>query len=26
MVIVMAPAATETDVDTVVRHIEAHGG
>jgi 3-deoxy-7-phosphoheptulonate synthase len=26
MVIVMAPVATESDVDTVVRHIEAHGG
>jgi 3-deoxy-7-phosphoheptulonate synthase len=26
MVIVMAPVATESDIDTVVRHIEAHGG
>jgi len=26
MVIVMAPAATDSDIDTVVAHIEAHGG
>src|SRR5438046_9930741 len=26
MVIVMAPAATDSDIDTVVSHIEAHGG
>ncbi len=26
MVIVMAPAATDDDVDGVVTHIEAHGG
>ena len=26
MVIVMTPAAGDTDIDTVVAHIEAHGG